>query len=35
MWQKELKFNPISPLLNSDNATIVYFAKRDLLEFEV
>lgn len=31
-WQKELKFDPLPILLSSENITITYFAKRDLLD---
>ena len=33
-WNSLLKFNPIKPLLNSDNQAIIYYAKRDLIEEE-
>jgi len=29
-WWKQLKFDPVKPLLDSDNMAIRYFAKRDL-----
>ncbi|MCG8570809.1 MAG: hypothetical protein MJB14_11780, partial [Spirochaetes bacterium] len=31
-WTSLLKYNPIKPLLDSDNQAIIYYAKRDLLE---
>ena len=31
-WTSLLKYNPIKPLLDSNNQAIVYYAKRDLLE---
>lgn len=31
-WQSKLKYNPIKPLLESDDDSIIYFTKRDLLE---
>lgn len=30
-WLEALRFNPLPPLLESGNATIIFFAKRDLL----
>jgi hypothetical protein len=35
LWQKQLKFNPLPPLLGSVNHAIPYFAKRDLLDERV
>jgi len=34
-WQKQLNFDPISPLMSSKNEAVEYFAKRDLLEEKV
>ncbi|MBM4241440.1 MAG: hypothetical protein FJ150_07270 [Euryarchaeota archaeon] len=34
-WQIEFKYNPIKPLLESGNESIIYFTKRDLLEEKV
>jgi len=34
-WQKQLKFDPIEPLLASGDKALVYFAKRDLLDENV
>ncbi len=34
-WAKQLRYNPVNPLLESDNAAITYFAKRDLLSEDV
>jgi len=33
-WRKLLKYDPISPLLSSENQAIQYFVRRDLLEEE-
>jgi hypothetical protein len=30
-WRKQFKFDPLSPLLNSGNAAVQYFVRRDLL----
>jgi hypothetical protein len=34
-WASNLKFDPLPPLLNSDNRAISYFARRDLLNEDV
>lgn len=34
-WQKQLNFDPISPLVSSKNEAVEYFVKRDLLEERV
>jgi hypothetical protein len=34
-WQRQLRFDPIPPLLSADNEALQYFVKRDLLEEEV
>ena len=34
-WLTKFKYNPIKSLINSENDTIIYFAKRDLLEKKV
>ncbi len=34
-WSKNLKFDPLPPLLISDNRAIAYFTRRDLLNEEV
>jgi hypothetical protein len=34
-WRKQLKFDPIPPLLSSENAAICYFARRDLADEKV
>ncbi len=33
-WRKALQFDPLPPLLNTDNPSLFYFAKKDLLEKE-
>jgi len=34
-WLSQFKYSPIKPLFDSGNDTIIYFAKRDLLEEEI
>jgi hypothetical protein len=34
-WQRQLRFDPIPPLLSADDEALQYFVKRDLLEEEV
>ena len=34
-WIKKLRYNPIDPMLRSDNVAISYFTKRDLLSEDV
>jgi hypothetical protein len=34
-WIKQLRYNPVKPLLESNNAAVCYFAKRDLLSDDV
>jgi len=34
-WQKQLNFDPLSPLTSSRNEAVEYFTKRDLLEEKV
>jgi len=34
-WQEQLNFDPIPPLLSSENKAVKYFVKRDLLEENV
>ena len=31
-WTEKLKYNPIEPLLSSNNRAIIYFTKKDLLD---
>jgi hypothetical protein len=31
-WRKQLKFDPLPPLLSSENEALLYFVRRDLLE---
>ncbi|MHA1190852.1 MAG: prenyltransferase/squalene oxidase repeat-containing protein [Promethearchaeota archaeon] len=35
LWKERFKYDPLEPLLSSKNETILYFAKRDLLEEKV
>jgi hypothetical protein len=30
-WRKQLKFDPLPPLLSSGNEALLYFVRRDLL----
>jgi hypothetical protein len=34
MWRNQFKYDPVKPLLESNNAVIHYFARRDLLQEE-
>jgi len=34
-WRRQLRFDPIAPLLSADDEALQYFVKRDLLEQEV
>ncbi len=34
-WQKQLKFDPLAPLLSSKNEAIQYFVRQDLLGEQV
>ncbi len=34
-WRKQLKFDPLLPLLSAGNEAILYFVKRDLLGEQV
>jgi hypothetical protein len=34
-WRKQLKFDPLPPLLSSENNALGHFARHDLLDEEV
>ena len=34
-WHKQLNFDPLAPLLSSDNKALQYFTRRDLLDEQV